>query len=711
MRLSGQPSKSPGAHVSIDVGGTFTDVVHTSADGRLTVGKALTTKARAAEGILEALAVIGEQLGSSADGILASADALLYGTTRATNAVVEDKAARTAFFTTRGFPDILTLREGGKLEPFNYRMPYPEPYVPRHLTFEITERVGPEGQVLTPLDEESVVEAVQAARRARVEAIAVCLLWSIVHPEHELRVGELIAEHAPELPYTLSHELNPIIREYRRASSAAIDASLKPLMQEHLATLDADLREHGFRGTLLVATSFGGAWPVNEAIAKPIYTVGSGPSLAPTAALRHAALEGKEPKQDLIVCDTGGTTFDAALVTDGTVTRASEVWLGPRFTGSLLGISAVDIKSFGAGGGSIAWVDDGGLLQVGPHSAGSQPGPACYGLGGTEPTVTDAALVLGYLDPDRFLGGRMRLDVERAREAVRTRVAERLGISVDEAAAGIFVVANEAMVGAIKQLTIDQGVDPRTAVIVAGGGAAGMNILPIARELGCREVLLPKTAGALSAYGGSVADIVDERRVTSFGLSSSLDLSAVNGILKQLKAELDEVRERLSFPLSKARVEFFVEARYPAQAWEITVPLGGERLEGADDVEAMVERFHAAHERLYAVRHDGSPIECVAWMGRLVATPERRQAMPPSARAEGVPEPTTSGSAYFPSIGQVMTPRFDGASLRAGHVIEAPAIVQEPTTTIVVPPGTTLTVTAHGYVATVEPTENSPEED
>jgi N-methylhydantoinase A len=706
MRLSGQPT----SRISIDVGGTFTDVVHADVDGTLTIGKALTTKARAADGIVEALAVIASDLGSSVEELLSGAGSLLYGTTRATNAVVEGDAARTAFFTTHGFPEILTLREGGKLEPFNYTMRYPEPYIPRHLTFEIEERIGPEGQVIAALDEPSVERAIADAERAGAEAVAVCLLWSVVNPAHEQRVGALIEQHAPGLRYTLSHQLNPIIREYRRASSTAFDASLKPLMQDHLATLDGDLRRLGFRGTLLVATAFGGAWPVADAIAKPIYTIGSGPSLAPTAALSHAELEtDARPSEELIVCDTGGTTFDVALVSGGSVTRASEVWLGARFTGFLLGISAVDIKSFGAGGGSIAWVDDDGLLHVGPRSAGSYPGPACYGLGGTAPTVTDAALVLGYLDPARFLGGRMTLDAERAHEAVRTAVAEPLGLDVDAAAAGILAIANEAMVGAIKEMTIDKGADPRTASIVAGGGAAGMNILPIAAELGCAQVMIPKTAGALSAYGGSVADIIEERRVTSFALSSALDIDAVNSLLAGLRADLAAVRDGLGFPLADAQIEFFVEARYPQQVWEITVPLDGDRLDGPDDVEAVVERFHAAHERLYAVRHPGSPIELVGWMARLTATPERHPAAPFDGADRPDAGPVDVQPAYFPGLGRIPTPRYDGGSLRVGQAIGAPAVIEEPTTTVVVHPGSTVRVTAQGYLGDVQAAYSDPE--
>jgi N-methylhydantoinase A len=685
--------------ISIDVGGTFTDAVVTTADGRLEVGKALTTRARAIDGIVASLAVVAAKLGQDVDALLAEAESLLYGTTRATNSVVEGTTARTAFLTTEGFPDVLALREGGKREPFNYTMAYPEPYVPRNLTFEIAERIGSEGQVIRPLEDASVARAAEAARRAGAEAIGVCLLWSIINPDHERRVGELLAAALPSVPLTLSHQLNPIIREYRRASSTVIDASLKPLMQEHLATLERDLREHRFAGTLLVATAFGGAWPISEAIAKPIYTVGSGPSLAPTAAREHIYLESPEEHvEDLIVCDTGGTTFDVALVSDGTVNRSSEVWLGAPFVGHMLGISAVDINSVGAGGGSIAWVDGGGMLHVGPRSAGASPGPAGYGRGGTEATVTDAALALGYLDPQRFLGGHMTLDVERARAAIREHVAEPLGLDVNEAAAGILLVANEAMVSAIKEITIDQGVDARTATIVAGGGAAGLNILPIAEELGCRRVMIPRTAGALSAYGGSVSSVIEERRAIAFASSDDLDCDVANRVLETLERQLEAVRDGLHFDLADARIEMFVEARYPQQVWELTVPLEGARLNGTDAVSALVERFHQTHERLFAVHEPGSVIECIAWVARLTASPPRRGTPAGFDGDGGRAVKPRIAPAYFAQLGEVPTPRYAAGDLRAGDLVSAPAVIEEPTTTIVVYPGSAVTVTPFGYV-------------
>src|SRR5438132_1290447 len=321
-------------------------------------------------------------------------------------------------------------REGGKLEPFR-QLPYPPPYVPRYLTFELHERMDSEGDVFVELDEQGVLEAISGARGLGAEAVAVCLIWSIVNPAHELRVGELLEREWPEVPFTLSHRLNPIIREYRRASSTAIDASLKPLMQAYLRTMERDLRRAGLEGHIFIATSFGGAWRPQEVVERPIYSVGSGPSMAPVAALTYAKAERSAESADLIVCDTGGTTFDVGLVSAGEINYAAETWLGGRWIGHITGIRAVDVKSIGAGGGSIVWIDPGGLLRVGPRSAGADPGPACYGRGGTEPTVTDAAVMLGYLDPGFFLGGRLTLDADAARRAVAT-IAERMGMSVEE---------------------------------------------------------------------------------------------------------------------------------------------------------------------------------------------------------------------------------------------------------------------------------------
>ena len=416
-----------GFRISVDTGGTFTDVVVADETGVLHLAKAPTDLERAFQSIEDGLAQLAPAFDLTVPELLARTDVFTYGTTRATNAIVEGRTARTAFFTTEGFPDVLLLREGGKLEPFR-QLPYPPPYVPRYLTFEIRERIDSEGDVFVELDEASVLDARSRRRGGSARRLSPCACSGRSSTRRtSFASASCWSGSGPESPFTLSHRLNPIIREYRRASSTAIDASLKPLMQEYLRTMEHDLRQAGLAGHIFVATSFGGAWRPQEVVERPIYSVGSGPSMAPVAALTYARAEHAEKGRDLIVCDTGGTTFDVGLVSGGEINFTAETWLGGRWIGHITGIRAVDVKSIGAGGGSIVWIDPGGLLRVGPQSAGADPGPACYGRGGTEPTITDAAVVLGWIDPDYFLGGRLPLDAAAARESVERAVAAPAG--------------------------------------------------------------------------------------------------------------------------------------------------------------------------------------------------------------------------------------------------------------------------------------------
>jgi N-methylhydantoinase A len=689
-----------GYRIAIDTGGTFTDLVLADERGNLVLGKSPTTYRRIFGGIEGALNVVAEQIGTSASDVLHRTDLVIYGTTHATNAIIERAVARTAFLVTEGFPDILVLREGGKLDPFNLAYPPAEPYIPRRLTFEIHERVDSEGNVVIPLDEDQARGVLRRLRDRRVEAIAVCLLWSPANPSHENALGRLIESELPGVPYTLSSRLNPIIREYRRASSAAIDASLKPLMQRHLRDMIDDLRRAGFSRQILVATSFGGVMHVDDVVQRPVYLIKSGPAMAPVAGRTYA--DADIGHRDLIVCDTGGTSFDVSLVHAGTIKFTRETWLGPVFTGHITGMTSVDVKSIGAGGGSIAWIDPGGLLRVGPQSARAEPGPACYAAGGTEPTVTDAALVLGYLDPGYFLGGRMRLDSDAASAAV-AKIAARLGGGVKEAARAILEVAGDHMVGAIKDITINQGIDPRDSLLVAGGGAAGLNIVPIARELGCRQILSPRTAAALSACGGQYSDIVAEFTRSRFVFTGDFPYADVNRVLAEITASIDafesELRRR---GLERFRREYFVEARYPYQVWELDVALPKERFDDPADLHLMLEAFHREHERVFAVKEPGQQVECVYWRGRLTALLD---APPLHKRSKGdrpLPPARKRMAAFFAGHGEVATPRYYGEDLESGMIISGPAIIDEPTTTIVVYPESRANVTElHNYLVEV----------
>ena len=680
--------------ISVDTGGTFTDVVVADERGHLTVGKAPTTPDRIFLGMKEALQAAATELGIGLPALMGQTNLLTYGTTRATNAIVTGNVAKTAFFTTAGFPDILVMKEGGKYAAHDFSVDFPEPYIPRRYTFEISERVSSEGDVLVPVNKEQVRNVLFDLESKNFEAIAVCFLWSIANPTNELVIAALIEEHMPGVSYTLSHKLIPIVREYRRASATAIDASLKPVMQRHLSEMEQDLRNADYQGGILVSTIIGGCAYVEDLIERPIYTVKSGPAMAPVAAVAYAEIE--DLGTDVILCDTGGTTFDVGLVREGRLKYTRETWLGPQWTGHMVSISSVDIRSVGAGGGSIAWVDAGGLLRVGPQSAGAIPGPACYGQGGHEPTVTDAALVLGYLDPTFFLGGRIKLDVAAAKAAI-SRLGERINQGSQQAAFAVLRLANELMIKAIHEITVAEGFNPRESVLVAGGGAAGLTIMPIAEELGCERIVLPRTAGALSACGMQFSDVVSEHTISKVTQSVGFDFDGVNAVLAQIERELGDFRRALEERgLQDFEQELFVEARYAGQVWELDTPLPCARFRQESDLEELVETFHMVHERVFAVRDEGSVLECVNWKGRITAGLDREpvQADPVTARPAG--EPYRSRQVYFGDKEAMLTPIFRGSELARGTTVCGPAIIEEPTTTIVVYPGMSATISGAG---------------
>jgi len=678
--------------ISVDTGGTFTDVVVQDERGGMVIGKAPTTPTRIFDGMQAALVDAAAQMGIAEAELLAQAQLLIFGTTRSTNAIVQGAVAKTAFLTTEGFPDILVTREGGKYGPHDFSYDFPKPYIARRHTFEIQERMSSEGEIVTPFND---AQAREVARRLVAEgfaAAAVCFLWSVANPAHEIRMAGILTEEAPAIAVSVSHLLVPIVREYRRASTTAIDASIKPLMQGHLRQMQSDLRGAGFKGNIFVSTSAGGCTYVEDIIEKPVHTVKSGPAMAPVAGRAYAAMEGLG--SNVIICDTGGTTFDVSLVREGELKYTRETWLGGQWRGHLMSVSSVDVRSVGAGGGSIAWIDEGGLLRVGPASAGSAPGPVCYGQGGELPTVTDAALVLGYLDPDYFLGGRMKLDVTAARRAIAA-LAHALGGSAEQAAHAILNVANEHMINAIQDITVAEGFDPAEAVLVAGGGAAGLSIVPIARELGVRTVLVPRAAAALSAAGMQFSDIVFEESGNRVTVSDRFDRAGVNAVLADIDSRLDQSFGALSAAAGAGRRrEYTVEARYLTQVWELDAALPLHRFESDDDVARMVEAFHRAHERVFAVRDDTGQVECLNWRGRLTVQLGSTGQSPVTPRA-GQHSGAAERSAYF-GAGAVVVPLFRGDEPALADGVEGPAIIEEPTTTLVVYPGSTARRTAAG---------------
>jgi N-methylhydantoinase A len=684
--------------ITMDTGGTFSDLTLADESGILGLYKAPTTPENMFDGIKDAIALAAEAQDLTVASLLSRTTSFVYSTTRATNAVLQGQTARTAFITTEGHRDILLYREGGKEKPLDIATPYPAPYVPRSLTFGLKERILSDGTVRIPLDQSNLVAIADRLREVEVEAVGVCLLWSIANPDHELRVGQFLGEYLPGVECTLSHQINPIVREYRRASATVIDASLKPLMRAHLHDVDRRLRELGCATDPLMVTHLsGGVLRMDEMCEQPLHAVDSGPALAPVAGLAYAKPSRVASDKEIVVIDAGGTSFDISPTRDGAVVYSREKWLGPRWTGHLTGLPAVETRSVGAGGGSVASVDGGGLLKVGPISAGAVPGPACYGRGGRCATVTDAAVVLGYLDPDYFLGGRMRLDAGLAYDAVEREVASPLGLDVQHAAGAVMTIFTENIRSFLFETMIGQGLDPRRSVIVAGGGAAGLNIVEIAKAIGVTHVMVPYLAAGLSAVGGQYSDVVATFSKSRTTRTDGFDFEAVNSALRELRQRVDAFALR-NGATQNTTCDVYCEARYADQLWELTLPLGSRTgFAGLADVLDLQHRFDELHESVFAVAQPGHPVEVITWRADARIHRPKPDLF---ARAAAEPGPARSRKAWIG--GELVDCEVHaGATLAADVSISGPAIVEEPATTLVLPPGATATVESTHYLVEV----------
>ncbi|MBL8582042.1 MAG: hydantoinase/oxoprolinase family protein [Rhizobiaceae bacterium] len=677
--------------IGIDIGGTFTDCVIHAPGAAPIIVKSPSTPGDFSQGFMNVLSVAAQRLGLSRDALLRQVDAIVHGTTISTNALVTRNTAETGLIATRGHPDVLTLREAPRKRPWNWKIDYPEPYVPRSRTFEVGGRFDSAGNEVEPLDEGDVRRAAAAMRQAGLKAIAVSLLWSFVNPAHELRVAEILAEECPGVPVSLGHQVNPIPREYRRTIATAIDASLRPVVSDYMDRLTRALDAGGFSGRLLIANCAGGMMPPEEITAFPIQSVMSGPTLAPVAA-RHAA-----PGRDVIVADMGGTTFDVAAIRGGQILVTPEAMI---YEHDMLGLPKVDVRSVGAGGGSIAWVDGGGLLHVGPQSAGARPGPACYGAGGTEATVTDANIVLGIIDPDFFLGGKIRLDQAKAEEAV-ARVAAKLGLGLRETAFAIHTTANHNMIGAIEDITVNEGLNPRDSLIVTGGGATGCHIAGMADALGLPQFMVPRLSAGLSAHGGLVSDIRWQVSASAYTDSESFAVERVNQTLDDLARRCRGFLDRAAVPQSARRLDPAFLGRYQYQSWEIEVPFdlpAGGALSQAD-LPALTAAFHAMHKRIYGISDEGNMVEFVTWkmtaVGRTDPAPAPGQPEPSDGLA--APAPKSRRPVYLgPDTGLVDAPVYAGTDCAGGRPVAGPALIEEETMTLLLLPDMTARTDADG---------------
>jgi N-methylhydantoinase A len=678
--------------LGVDIGGTFTDLALLDrASGRLAVGKVLTSYGDFAQAVLDGVQHLLVDAGVPANAVRT----VVHGTTLATNALIERRGARTALLVTRGFRDILELGRESRYDIYDIELEVPKPLVPRALVFEVTERLDRDGKVVTPLAADEVRALVPVLRARGVEAVAVCLLHAFLAPEHERAIAALLAVEAPDLPVSLSSDVIADIREFERASTTVANAYVRPLVQRYLDRLGRELGRLGVGAPLLIMTSDGGTIGREAAVRYPVRLVESGPAGGALAASYFGKQTGL---RDVIAFDMGGTTAKLSIIDGGRPERASHFEVGRvyRFvkgSGLPLQVPVLEMIEIGAGGGSIARVDQLGLLKVGPDSAGAAPGPACYGLGGTAPTVTDADLYLGYLDPDHFLGGAMPLDRERAARAIEAGVARPLGLSLARAAWGIHQVVNEAMARAARVHCLERGKDPRAYTLVAFGGAGPVHALPVAEALGIRRVLFPTRAGVMSAFGFLVAPAAFELLRAYPTPLAGADLGVVNRLYREMEDEGRALLATAGVPARQTTVRREAAIRYAGQSYELFVPIPGGTL-GQGQLDGVHRNFVRQYRaRYHRLNPDVAP-EVVSWRV-VVSGPRPRIRLEPATRDAGGAKKGTR-PVYFPEAGGfARCPVYDRYGMAAGTRLRGPAIIEERESTAVIRPGALAEVDGH----------------
>ncbi|MFJ4100776.1 hydantoinase/oxoprolinase family protein [Amycolatopsis japonica] len=667
-----------GLRVGVDIGGTFTDLCVLDETGVVAVGKVLTTHDEPARAVEEGLKR------TLADAGLAAGDVeqFVHGTTLVTNALIERKGARTALLATAGFRDVLEMRREHRYELYDLLIELPAPLVPRHLRFDVPERILADGTVHTGLDEEYVARLGRELDARGIDAVAICFLHAFTNPAHERRAAEVLKEVAPRLRVALSSEVVPEIREFERASTTVANVYVQDLTERYLRDLERRLHEAGVRPSPHIMLSNGGIATVDTAARYPIRILESGPAGGALAASAIGAAAGVE---DLLAFDMGGTTAKLCMISGGAplVTHEFEVDRKYRLlpgSGLPVKVPVTDMIEIGVGGGSIARIDALGLLTVGPDSAGSEPGPVCYGRGGTEATVTDADLVLGYLDPGYFLGGGMTLDAEGAREAIRSKIAGPLGVSVEEAAWGIHTSVNEDMANAARVHAVERGKDPAKLPMFTFGGAGPVHGVGVARALGAPEVVAPPAAGVLSAAGFLTAPLAFD--FVRSARSAVLDLSweQVDALFAEMEAEGTELLQKSG--VDSVTHRRIAEMRYSGQGYEIRVPV-----ERGNWPESLVGAFTETYRTLYRRTGPDVAIEVLNW--RVVSSGPAPEVTLKLAGTETEGDARKgSRPAYFPAEGGfVDTAVFDRYRLKPGDRVDGPAIVEERESTVVVPPG------------------------
>jgi N-methylhydantoinase A/oxoprolinase/acetone carboxylase beta subunit len=677
--------------IGVDIGGTFTDCIVVDEDGGRTVSKSLTTHDALADGVLSALEVNAGERGIDSAALLSGCDLFVHGTTVATNALLTRNGSRTGLITTAGHEDALIIGKvfskraglGEREIVHSTRLRKPDPIVPPELIVGVRERVDRDGDVVVELREEEATAAIDAMLEAGVEAVAVSLLWAHVNDDHEQMIKRLIAERAPQLFSCFSAEMAPVTGEYERTATTALNAYIGPKVKGYLSELERRLLAEGLGRPLMIMQANGGLTSVDDASARPILTLDSGPT-GGVLGCRYIATLHDAPN---VVCtDVGGTSFDVAVIAGDEVPLESE----PVVSQYTISMPKVAVASIGAGGGSIAWIDTGGVLRVGPQSAGSRPGPACYGRGGDQPTVTDADLVLGYLDPKAFLGGRMELDVEAARRALG-RVGAPLGLEPEEAAAGVFRIINAHMGDLIRKSTVERGHDPRNCVVLAYGGAGPTHAVFYGADIGSRAILIPPESTVFSAFGMLTCDVTHIAEASELR-GSPFDAEDVAALDRQFARVEEGVLERFRAEGQKPEDVTLVRhvgMHYRQQVHMVDVPVAAGPVDGGTLAEVQAE-FERLYARIYGegsvLRGGGVELARLRVTGTVAvdAVPllsERVGSSDPAAALKG------QRQAYFEPVGFSDTPVYSGDRLAAGNLVEGPAIIERMGDSVVIPPG------------------------
>ena len=681
--------------VCIDTGGTFTDCVVLDGEGRLHQFKAPTTPEDFSEGVLNTIVDAAAYFGLSTREFLQQTEWLVHGTTVSTNALVQRKLSPTALITTKGFRDIIEMRRSAKIETHSmyeaYIPPY-EPLVPRRLRFTVSEMTKASGEIATPLDERELRDVLERVKEQKIEALAICFINSYANSANEIQAAEICAQELPGVFISCSSLLLPKMGEYERESTCVINAAVGPIVKKYLTKLESSLRDAGFDNQLLVVQANQFVQSVDAVIAKPVYLTGSGPAAGPAGAAYLGGIIGED---NFIIGDMGGTTWDASVVKDRKVSLKVGEWLGD----DRLGIKVADVISVGAGGGSIAWIDPLGLLQVGPQSASAVPGPACFGRGGTEPTVTDAAVILGYIDPDNFNGGKLKLQPELSRQAM-SKIADAMHMSIEEAAEAVFTTVNHTMADATAEISTHKGYDVRDFSLLAIGGGGPLCGPSVAQILGVRRTIVPRYASAFCAWSMFFLDIGRDYVRSHLARSDKVDVAVVNRLYRDMADEALRDVEAFHVGIDDLVVEKSAEVRYQGQYHVLEIKLPDHEITDAD-IRDMEKRFHVLHEELFTFSLPWVALEMI----NLRVTAKINSVKVPIPRRElASADPSkallATKECYFGGK-RAPVPVYDGDKLEAGNVIRGAAIIQEPTVTTVIPADSVCAVDAFGnYIIT-----------